>query len=554
MLMITSKMAAPASSWLLMRAATNKLLSNTHLWKLCNKRALHIGGGSTLLGLPGFKSAADFPVLSAEVIKSCIALRDEISTETDPLRTLLLLDQISNEVCSVIDVAEFCRNAHDDAEYREQAENAFSTLSQFIHNLNTDITLYSTLQRIVDTESIFSLLPVEHQIFAKDLKSEFESGGIHLRGKEKDIAVSLLRDVVTSETKFVQEISRVDDKSNFIIGPFDSESDHLRFSSWLGQYVEQSAQLPHLHVMCSASRRVSATVLKSLDQERLRENVWVKMMSEPSNNVNALGQMIKDRQALAKSLGFKSFAHKYLANKVLKTPAEVQTFLSDVAVTVRPKAQKQLDVLLSLKRSLLKGNENRLGDEIVLSPWDISYLTNIAESSREQGNRKYAVNAVSEYLPLNACVEGLVGITEALFGVKVTISDVPVGETWLRNTPNTHSTSTHRNHSVKFGYLSGAIKCQFSDAGGQSLGTVYLDLFHRYILDIVSEDFISSLDSHSHFLFYFDFFFYNLVEDLFIDCLAYLYQFFSLIFYLSLLFLLTFMVIFSCRIYMLQTG
>jgi mitochondrial intermediate peptidase len=438
--------------------------------QLCGKRYISSLPEFGLLSLPAFKSAEDFPLRSAEAIKLCSALREEVSKEKDPLKTLLLLDQISNEVCSVLDVAEFCRNAHDDELYREKAEHAFSTLSLFIHNLNTDITLYSALQRIVDTDSIFKLLPDEHKLFAKDLKSEFESGGIHLLGNEREEAVALQAAVVESETKFVQETSRVEENSHFNIGPFQNKNDHARFSSWLGQYVQQDESMPPYHVTCSPNRRISGAVLRSLDEESHRETVWMNMASEPSNNINNLGQLIKGRQALAKVLGFESFAHKYLANKVLKTPLEVQTFLTDVAATVRPKAQKQLETLKSLKRTLLGNNCS-----IDLKPWDISYLTNMAVMSQDQGK----VDSIAEYFPLNSCIEGLIGITESLFGVKVRISDVIGPEAWLGTSHSSSTTLSHSYQPVKFGYFSGAIKCDFVGASGDSLGTVYLDLFHR---------------------------------------------------------------------------
>lgn len=423
-----------------------------------------------LLSLPAFKSAKDFRLRSAEAIKICSDLREEISIEKDPLRTLLLLDQISNEICSVLDVAEFCRNAHDDEHYREEAEHAFSTLSSFFHNLNTDIALYTALQRIVDTDNVFKLLPDEHKLFAKDLKSEFESGGIHLLGNERLKAVALQAAIVDSETKFVQETSRVEESSHFNIGPFENTSDHARFSSWLSQFVQQSVDMPPYHVTCSPDRRISGAILRSLDEESNRETVWTNMVGEPSNNISNLGQIIKDRQALAKVLGYESFAHKYLANKVLKTPEEVQTFLTDVAATVRPKAQKQLETLKSMKRTLLGKN-----GMIDLKPWDISYLTNLAAMSQDKGK----VDTVSEYLPLNLCIEGLIGITESLFGVKVRISDVTGPEAWLGTSHSTSASPSSSYQPVKFGYFTGAIKCDFVSAAGDSLGTVFLDLFHR---------------------------------------------------------------------------
>ena len=444
-----------------------------------------------LLGLSAFQSAANFPLLAKEVAKRCEQLREEIFIETDPLLALLLLDQISNEVCSVIDVSEFCRIAHDSAEYREKAEEAFLTLSMFIHSLNTDESLYSKLQHIVDTDTIFSTLPREHQLFAKDLKAEFESGGIHLRGDARDTAMSLQGDVVAAETKFLQDTSKDGDNSHFMIGPFLSEQDFQRFKSWIGQYVGQPKNLPQAHILCSSNKRIAGTILKSLDEDKLRGIVWRAMLHEPKNNIENLGNMVKKRQALAKSLGYESFAHKYLANKVMKTPKEVQEFLSKVAVTVKPKAQKQFEILRNLKYKLLvpKYSNIRL-DNIQLQPWDIGYLQGIAESTEQNGsgsgkNTVNAINLVSEYFPINSCIDGLIGITESLFGVKVHISDLLKTETWLEDESLSISESDfslYKNsaeNSLKFGYFSGAIKCDFNDDNGARLGTVFLDLFHR---------------------------------------------------------------------------
>ena len=444
-----------------------------------------------LLGLSAFQSAANFPLLAKEVAKRCEQLREEIFIETDPLLALLLLDQISNEVCSVIDVSEFCRIAHDSAEYREKAEEAFLTLSMFIHSLNTDESLYSKLQHIVDTDTIFSTLPREHQLFAKDLKAEFESGGIHLRGDARDTAMSLQGDVVAAETKFLQDTSKDGDNSHFMIGPFLSEQDFQRFKSWIGQYVEQPKNLPQAYILCSSNKRIAGTILKSLDEDKLRGIVWRAMLHEPKNNIENLGNMVKNRQALAKSLGYESFAHKYLANKVIKTPKEVQEFLSKVAVTVKPKAQKQFEILRNLKYKLLvPKNSNIRLENIQLQPWDIGYLQGIAESTEQNGsgsgkNTVNAINLVSEYFPINSCIDGLIGITESLFGVKVHISDLLKTETWLEDESLSISEtdfSLFKNsakNSLKFGYFSGAIKCDFNDDNGARLGTVFLDLFHR---------------------------------------------------------------------------
>lgn len=42
------------------------------------------------------------------------------------------MDAISNTICSVIDAADFVRNAHADQEFRDAADEAFSVLAEYI--------------------------------------------------------------------------------------------------------------------------------------------------------------------------------------------------------------------------------------------------------------------------------------------------------------------------------------------------------------------------------------------------------------------------------------
>ena len=55
------------------------------------------------------------------------------------------LDDISDAVCSVVDVAELCRNTHADARWVRAAENAYVDLQAYVHSLNADRGLYLAL-------------------------------------------------------------------------------------------------------------------------------------------------------------------------------------------------------------------------------------------------------------------------------------------------------------------------------------------------------------------------------------------------------------------------
>lgn len=224
-----------------------------------------INNNTGLFGIDELQNSKSFQFLADRAITRCNDLRNKIvvyeinhndlTSSVDNL--LILLDNVSNEVCSVIDAAELCRNIHDDPEFISSAEEAFSTLSSYIHKLNADVTLHSRLKEITSNSIIMNKLSSESQIFAIDLQTEFESDGIHLRGQKREESMSLLAKVVSDETSFMQNAAIADDINSdlFQLGPFQPYTNFINLRNWLGQYITQTNNEP-LHINCSSSRKV----------------------------------------------------------------------------------------------------------------------------------------------------------------------------------------------------------------------------------------------------------------------------------------------------------
>lgn len=165
-------------------------------WQHIAKRSHSSAIGSekvapTLFSLPGLSHPSDFVKLAEQAIHDCNSIRQELATSLNEedggndkrvekaKRTLHLLDDISNVVCTVIDAAELCRSAHATQQWRNGASDAFGVLSEYIGSLNADESLYRSLIRFVfndDTSATGSCetlanLPADYQRMAK--ASEF---------------------------------------------------------------------------------------------------------------------------------------------------------------------------------------------------------------------------------------------------------------------------------------------------------------------------------------------------------------------------------------------
>ena len=420
---------------------------------------------------------SDFRVVVGEAIARCDKVRARLAAQSSSVcisshsRTLLELDSISNEICSVIDVAELVRNVHSDEVFRSEAENAFASMSSYICNVNQDSVLYSCLMQIAGDAKAWAGLDEEQRLLVKDLKREFEAEGIHLSAEAKRVVRGLQEEVGGLETQYMQNTASADNMP-FTIGPFEDASDASRIRAWVQRFVpqpqpqgqgqhesSQQQQQQHLHVVCSSNKRIVGALLPSVDSNAIRQQLWRGAAEQPSANAAVLGGLVRGRQLLATALGYPSWAHKALANSVAGSPEAVWGYLKQTAEATEVQASKELAVLSDLKRKY--GGEHR---NEPLAPWDVSYLCEMHRglSSSDGGN---ALAELSHFLPLDSCLSGLWDVTRSLFGLSVTSLPLDPSEAWC---------------GTGGADAGGALKLSVQTEDGRPVGTVYLDLFHRH--------------------------------------------------------------------------
>ena len=164
-----------------------------------------------LFQIPGLHYPSDFVTIAQLAVTKCRSMRSDLvasSENLSALRILYALDQISNEVCSVIDAAEFCRCVHSNKEWRDSASQAFVIIGDYISELNTDVGLYNCLELVSKAVecSEFSFTE-EQKRMVKLLKAEFERDGIHLPESERSQLAELHQQISGLESMFTHNIT-----------------------------------------------------------------------------------------------------------------------------------------------------------------------------------------------------------------------------------------------------------------------------------------------------------------------------------------------------------
>ncbi|WP_321952860.1 M3 family metallopeptidase [Paraburkholderia bannensis] len=160
------------------------------------------------------------------------------------------------------------------------------------------------------------------------------------------------------------------------------------------------------------------------------------------DNTAIVDEQLKLRAEEAKMLGYNNFAEVSLTPKMAETPAQVMSFLEDLATRARPHAERDWQELREFAASELGLTQ--------LEPWDMAFA---AERLRQK-RYSFSENEVKQYFPEDFVLKGLFKVTETLFGVRIRDDSAPV---W--------------NDAVRF--------FRVENADGTLVAQFYLDLYAR---------------------------------------------------------------------------
>jgi oligopeptidase A len=160
------------------------------------------------------------------------------------------------------------------------------------------------------------------------------------------------------------------------------------------------------------------------------------------DNGPLIDRIVLLRREAASLLGYSNFAEVSLVPKMAQTPAEVLTFLRDLARRALPFAERDYAEVAAFAR-----DELGLRD---FAAWDLSYASEKLKARRYA----YSEQEIKRYLPERKVVAGLFRLVETIYGITIREAQAPV---W--------------HPSVQF--------FEVRDSAGALAGEFYFDLYAR---------------------------------------------------------------------------
>lgn len=469
-------------------------------------RPLHARAGDDsrpgVYGLRGLHAPEDFARLaSAATATSESIARDLRAGLRKGVDVIDDLDDISDAVCSVVDVAELCRNTHADERWVRAAENAYVDLQAYVHSLNADRGLYlalvetherhlraeaslrkrangllspanqtntkqhtvtgddataasssrarhektKTVPRDGDDEKNHHrhLLSPEAARVALTLRRDFERGGIHLDDRRRATLERASSAVVRHGMAFQRNL--VDRDALGFLDATKSELGGLPPSSAaaIAFGTSERARVP-------LDQRTLGACMRWLESRNARERVYKAAYAGPEANKAALTELLRARAEVAQSLGFESHAAYAVAPLMAGTPEAVRATLRAASDATDDRLAEEAMVM----RGFFTEERSSRNTPVAVRSWDRAFL---ARRARE-ALFKNKTAAAGEYFGAVAVARGVSRLAERVFGVSLAFQEMLPGEAWCADARKLVARDAETN---------------------EALGVIYLDLVAR---------------------------------------------------------------------------
>ena len=358
------------------------------------------------------------------------------------------LEDATEELSRAWGVISHLNSVADTPELRAAYGEMMPKVTAFFSSLGQNLALYQKFKELSQSPGYAKLSTAQKKVIENSLR-DFRLGGAELADSQKPRFAAIQDEqallgkafsdhVLDATDSFVHVITDEADLKGLpedVIAAAADLAQQKKLQGWAF-----SLHFPSYYPVMQYSENRSL--------RRLMYEAYVTRASELApeyaqgkidwDNTQNMLEQLKLRDEEAVMLGFKNYAALSLAPKMANDVEEVDVFLTNFAQKAKPFALKDWQELSAFAKS-----ELAIADG--LEPWDIAF----ASERLKQERYAFSENELKQYFPLPKVLEGLFGVIQTLFGVKIESADLP---TWHADVQS-FSVKNAENRIVAYFYL-----------------------------------------------------------------------------------------------------
>jgi len=333
-----------------------------------------------------------------------------------------ILDVATEKLTRAWGAVSHLNSVADTPSLRAAFNAALPKVTEFYTRLGADERLYAKYKAIPAS----SLTPAQRQAHTNALRN-FVLGGAELQGAARERFAAIQDRQAAASQKFSENALDATDAFAYYAQAeeLDGVPDDVKLAARAAAKAgdkpgyKLTLKLPcYLPVMQSAR---NSTLRQTLYKAYVtRASDQADEASLKFNNSPWIQELLALRQEEAALLGYPNFGTLSVVPKMADSPAQVMSFLRDLASRARPFAEQDVADMRAFAAQHLGLSDPQ--------PWDWPYVSERLKEAR------YAFNEqeVKQYFPLTTVLAGLFKIVESLFEVRIREDKAPVWHASVR--------------------------------------------------------------------------------------------------------------------------
>ncbi len=324
---------------------------------------------------------------------------DNLSNQHKTYTTPALLAAI-NDLDTLLDkqmnLAGLYANVHPNPAIRTAAEQCEQNLVSLISEISLSRPLYNRISAVDLTQ-----LNAEDRRFVEHMLRDYRRSGV-----DKDDATRARIKVLNEE---INLIGQQFDK-NIREGARQLVLDSVEDLKGLPQdYIDAHKPNEQGKIVLTTAYPDYFPFMQFAENDDLRRQFYVifRQQAYPENK-SVLAELLTKRYELAQLLGYKNFSEYITEDKMIKSPANAQSFIDKVSALANPRAAVEYQELLSRLQQIDPTAKS-------VADWQKLYLEHLVKKE------KYDVNSqeIRQYFQYDKVQKGIFDLTESMFGVTI---------------------------------------------------------------------------------------------------------------------------------------
>ena len=306
--------------------------------------------------------------------------------------------------------------ADSDETLQQIAEEVSPLLNDYQMYVSLNEKLFARVKSVWERKEDLGLAQDQMTLLEKTYKS-FTRGGANLQGEDRQKYAQLSEQLSLATIRFGRNVLAATNAYKLNITDEAKLAGMPDYLKELGkQTAEEAGQQGWTFDLSYPSY---GPFMRFCDDRELRKEMYLaynsRGLKEEGDNTELVKEIASLRLQIANLLGYETYAHYALEERMLKTPSQVNGFLEDLLQASLPKARKEVKAIQDYAAAHgFKGE---------LQSWDFSYW------SEKLKNERYTISdaELKPYFRLDDCIDAVFGRAGKLYGLSFEErSDIPV--------------------------------------------------------------------------------------------------------------------------------